>query len=114
MAEAASTPPDPRTAPRPSRGGARAAARHPPVPGLAVGRQCASGLEAVNLAARLVQDASENPFFRDNALVRGRGLRFYAGVPLMSATGPRLSLELRRHVLYPKTGTMFLEYDVRR
>ncbi len=37
-----------------------------------------------------------------------------AGVSLMSATGPRLSLELRRHQLYAKTGTMFLEYDVRR
>ena len=35
-----------------------------------------------------------------------------SGVPLISAKGPRLSLELRRHVLYPKTGTMFLEYDV--
>ena len=37
-----------------------------------------------------------------------------AGIPLMSAKGPRLSLELRRHRLYAKTGTMFLEYDVRR
>ena len=37
-----------------------------------------------------------------------------AGVPLMSAKGPRLSLELRRHRLYAGTGTMFLEYDVLR
>ena len=36
-----------------------------------------------------------------------------AGVPLMAANGPRLTLELRRHRLYAKTGTMFLEYDVR-
>jgi dihydrofolate reductase len=28
--------------------------------------------------------------------------------------GPRLDLELRQHRLYAKTGTMFLEYDVRR
>ena len=37
-----------------------------------------------------------------------------AGIPLMSPKGPRLSLELRRHRLYAGTGTMFLEYDVRR
>ena len=37
-----------------------------------------------------------------------------AGVPLMSPKGPRLSLELRRHRLYSRTGTMFLEYDVLR
>ena len=36
-----------------------------------------------------------------------------AGVPLMGPNGPRLSLQLRRHQLYAKTGTMFLEYDVR-
>jgi dihydrofolate reductase len=37
-----------------------------------------------------------------------------AGVPLMGANGPRLSLALRRHRLYEKTGTMFLDYDVSR
>ena len=36
-----------------------------------------------------------------------------AGVPLMGANGSRLSLALRRHQLYEKTGTMILEYDVR-
>jgi dihydrofolate reductase len=36
-----------------------------------------------------------------------------AGVPLMGANGPRLSLALRRYRLYEKTGTIFLEYDVR-
>ena len=35
-----------------------------------------------------------------------------AGVPLMGAPGPRLSLGLRRHRLYPKTGIVMLEYDV--
>ena len=35
------------------------------------------------------------------------------GVPLMGTNGPRLSLKLRSHRLYEKTGTMFLEYDVR-
>ena len=37
-----------------------------------------------------------------------------AGVPLMGANGPRLNLALRRHRLYEKTGTMFLDYDVSR
>jgi dihydrofolate reductase len=36
------------------------------------------------------------------------------GIPLMAVPGPRLPLELRKHRLYPKTGTLFLEYDVRR
>lgn len=35
------------------------------------------------------------------------------GIPLMPIRGPRLSLVLRKHRLYPKTGTLFLEYDVR-
>ena len=35
------------------------------------------------------------------------------GIPLMSS-GPRLPLQLRRHRLYATTGTMALEYDVRR
>ena len=36
------------------------------------------------------------------------------GVQLMPTPGPRLKLRLRSHRLYPKTGTMFLEYDVER
>jgi dihydrofolate reductase len=35
------------------------------------------------------------------------------GIRLLPAPGPRLSLQLRAHRLYPKTGTLFLEYDVR-
>lgn len=34
------------------------------------------------------------------------------GIPLMPASGARLSLTLRTHRLYPKTGTLFLEYDI--
>lgn len=41
-------------------------------------------------AALVVVDAAENPFFRDNLLVRERGLRFYAGVPLLSRQGHAL------------------------
>ncbi|WP_437521686.1 response regulator [Sorangium sp. So ce726] len=37
--------------------------------------------------ALVVQDTLENPFFRDNVLVKTRGLRFYAGVPLMARHG---------------------------
>lgn len=37
-----------------------------------------------------------------------------AGVPLLPSPGPRLSLRLRKHRLYAATGTVFLEYDVRR
>ena len=36
------------------------------------------------------------------------------GIPLLPAPGPRLSLKLRAHRLYAKTGTLFVEYDVRR
>ncbi|MGD9902201.1 MAG: dihydrofolate reductase family protein [Vicinamibacterales bacterium] len=36
------------------------------------------------------------------------------GVPLLPVPGPRLPLALRAHRLYAGTGTMFLEYDVRR
>lgn len=36
------------------------------------------------------------------------------GIQLMPSPGPRLPLQLRNHRLYPKTGTLFLEYDVRR
>ena len=36
------------------------------------------------------------------------------GLPLLPSPGPRLSLELRSHRLYKKTGTLFVEYDVRR
>jgi dihydrofolate reductase len=34
------------------------------------------------------------------------------GIPLLPAPGPRMSLHLRSHRLYDKTGTLFLEYDV--
>ena len=34
------------------------------------------------------------------------------GIPLLPAPGPRLSLKLRTHRLFAKTGTLFLEYDV--
>jgi dihydrofolate reductase len=34
------------------------------------------------------------------------------GIPLLPAPGPRLPLQLRKHRLYPKTGTLYLEYDV--
>jgi hypothetical protein len=38
-------------------------------------------------SALIVQDAADNPFFCDNPWVRERGLRFYAGVPLVHYTG---------------------------
>ena len=34
------------------------------------------------------------------------------GVPLLPAPADRLPLRLRAHRVYPKTGTLFLEYDV--
>ena len=34
------------------------------------------------------------------------------GVSLLSTPGPRLSLQLRSHRLYKKTGTLSLEYDI--
>lgn len=36
------------------------------------------------------------------------------GIALQPAPGARLSLVLRKHQLYAKTGTIYLEYDVRR
>lgn len=36
------------------------------------------------------------------------------GLPLLPSPGPRLSLQLRAHRLYAMTGTLFVEYDVRR
>ena len=36
------------------------------------------------------------------------------GIPLMPVRGPRLSLQLLSQRHYPKSGTLFLEYDVRR
>jgi dihydrofolate reductase len=36
------------------------------------------------------------------------------GVSLLPPPGPRLSLQLRKHRLFATTGTIFLEYDVRR
>jgi CheY-like chemotaxis protein len=41
-------------------------------------------------SALVVQDAAENPYFVDNRFVRERGLRFYAGVPLLSRSGEPL------------------------
>ena len=41
-------------------------------------------------AALVVQDARENPLFATNPFVTGRGLRFYAGVPLTSRFGQAL------------------------
>jgi dihydrofolate reductase len=35
------------------------------------------------------------------------------GIPLLATPGPRLSLQLRAHRVYPETGILFLEYDVR-
>ena len=35
-----------------------------------------------------------------------------AGIPLMAAPGARLTLRLREQKVYPKTGTVMLEYDV--
>jgi dihydrofolate reductase len=34
------------------------------------------------------------------------------GIPLVATPGPRLSLRLKTHRLYAKTGTLSLEYDV--
>ena len=34
------------------------------------------------------------------------------GLPLLPTPGPRLPLTLRAHRVYPKSGTLFLEYDV--
>ena len=33
-------------------------------------------------------------------------------MPLLPSPGPRLPLRLRAQRLYPKTGTLFVEYDV--
>jgi CheY-like chemotaxis protein/GAF domain-containing protein len=38
-------------------------------------------------AALVVQDAEENPFFKENVFVREHGVRFYAGVPLIARHG---------------------------
>jgi CheY-like chemotaxis protein len=38
-------------------------------------------------AALVVQDSAENPFFAENPLVRDHGIRFYAGVPLVTRFG---------------------------
>ena len=35
------------------------------------------------------------------------------GLPMLPSPGPRLSLGLRAHRLYPTTGTLFLEYEIR-
>lgn len=36
------------------------------------------------------------------------------GIQLMPPPGPRLPLKLRTHRLYPKSGILFIEYDVKR
>ena len=36
------------------------------------------------------------------------------GIPLLPTPAPRMSLTLRKHRLYPTTGTLFVEYDVKR
>jgi dihydrofolate reductase len=36
------------------------------------------------------------------------------GIALLPSPGPRLPLQLRKHRLYGTTGTLFVEYDVRR
>jgi dihydrofolate reductase len=36
------------------------------------------------------------------------------GIPLLPPPGPRLALRLRAHRVYPKTGTLMLEYEVAR
>jgi CheY-like chemotaxis protein len=41
----------------------------------------------VNRSALVVQDSAKNPFFKDNPLIRKTGLRFYAGVPLITRLG---------------------------
>jgi CheY-like chemotaxis protein/GAF domain-containing protein len=38
-------------------------------------------------AALVVQDTAESPFFDENSFVRARGIRFYAGVPLVARHG---------------------------
>ena len=35
------------------------------------------------------------------------------GMPMLPTPAPRMSLQLRSHRLYPATGTLFLQYDVR-
>ena len=35
------------------------------------------------------------------------------GIPLLPSPGPRLPLLLRKHRVYERTGTLFLEYDVK-
>jgi CheY-like chemotaxis protein len=41
-------------------------------------------------AALVVQDAAENPFFADNIFITRHGIRFYAGVPLITRRGDAL------------------------
>lgn len=36
------------------------------------------------------------------------------GIPMLPSPGPRMTLALRTQRLYKKTGTLFVEYDVRR
>lgn len=41
-------------------------------------------------SALVVQDAADNPYFKDNPFVTRRGVRFYAGVPLIGRAGHAL------------------------
>ena len=56
---------------------------------------------------RLVHDAV------DQALqARQLPVLLGGGIPLLPSPGPRLTLALRQHRLYAKTGTLFVEYDL--
>lgn len=86
--------------------------------------------DAVPHVRMLKQAAEERPlwlwgggnFFRELAeagLVDGVDVAVIpvllgGGLPLLPSPGPRLSLQLRNHRLYAATGTLWLEYDVRR
>jgi dihydrofolate reductase len=86
--------------------------------------------DAVPHVRMLKQAAEERPlwlwgggnFFRELAeagLVDGVDVAVIpvllgGGLPLLPSPGPRLSLQLRNHRLYAATGTLWLEYDLRR
>ena len=86
--------------------------------------------DAARHLASLKQAGSEKPiwlwggaeFFREMAaagLVDGVDVAILpivlgGGIPLIAAPGPRLTLALKKQRLYPKTGTLFVEYDLKR
>ena len=86
--------------------------------------------DAVSHVRALKQTADDKPLwlwgggdlFRDLAdagLVDGVDVAIIpmllgGGIQLLPPPGPRLPLQLRTHRLYANTGTLFLEYDVRR